>query len=183
MQPFEISVNDLTLGELTSNPRGGKTTNFSQPLKLALKQMTTPFEISSFDGTSDRKSLDMRTTPQLREFCERLDAKLKSIAPPGCKEYKSLLKPQREGYDPLFRTKLTMSNAGKTSVKIFDTTKRRLSEAEIADIQWRDCTMNVMVNIKGCYVQSGQWGPLAHVEAIMIRQEAECPFDDGSCSD
>ena len=52
------------------------------------------------------------------------------------------------------------------------------AESEIAEIVWRDCTMNVLLSIKGCYVQSGQWGPLAHVEAIMLRQEAACPFED-----
>ena len=182
MQPSELKVNDLTLGELTSNQRGGKTANFANPLKLALKKVTTPFKVSSFDGLSDRKSLDLRTTPELRSFCERLDAKLQTLTPSGCKEYKSLLK-QRKDYDALFRTKLTLTNYGKTNVKIFDVNKRRLSESEISDIQWRDCTMNVLVNIKGCYVQSGQWGPLAQVEAIMVKQEAACPFDNDSGSD
>ena len=63
-------------------------------------------------------------------------------------------------------------------MKIFDETRRRLNENEISEIVWRDCTMNVLLSIKGCYVQSGQWGPLAHVEAIMIKQEATCPFND-----
>ena len=114
-----------------------------------------------------------------------MDGQLKSQGSKiGCKAdgYKSLLKPQKEGYDDLFRTKLTLTSGGKTSVKIFDENKRRLSESEIADITWRDCTMNVLVSIKGCYVQSGQWGPLAHVEAIMLKQEAACPFgDDEDC--
>ena len=38
--------------------------------------------------------------------------------------------------------------------------------------------LNVVVSIKGCYLQSGQWGPLAHVEAIIIRREGACSFDD-----
>ena len=124
---------------------------------------------------SDRKSLDLRTTPELRDFSARLDAQLKN----QCKgEYKSLLKPQKEGYDDLFRTKLSITSSGKTPVKIFDEAKRRLTESEVSEIVWRDCTMNVLLSIKGCYVQSGTWGPLAHVEAIMLKQEAACPFED-----
>ena len=181
MQPADATVDNLELGPLMSNARGGKTSNFERPVKLALKGVTTPFEVSSFDGTSDRKSLDLRSSPELREFCARLDQRLKTqggqitCKPEG---YKSLLKPQKKGYEPLFRTKLTLSSSGKTPVKIFDEAKRRLSEQEISEICWRDCTMNVLLSIRGCYVQSGQWGPLAHVEAIMLRQEAACPFDD-----
>ena len=63
-------------------------------------------------------------------------------------------------------------------MKIFDETKRRLTEEEISAIVWRDCVMNVLLSIKGGYVQSGQWGPLAHVEAIMVKRGDECPFDD-----
>ena len=79
-------------------------------MKLALKGVTTPFEVSSFDGLSDRKSLDLRTTPALREFCARLDGQLQSQgAKIGCKAdgYKSLLKPQKEGYD------ITSSNGSR----------------------------------------------------------------------
>jgi hypothetical protein len=125
--------------------------------------------------------LDLRSTWEIRNFCERWDEQLKNQ---GCKiggkpdGYRSLLKPQKEGFEDLFRTKLTLTSGGKTCVKIFDENKRRLSEEEIAGITWRDCTMNVLLSIKGCYVQSGTWGPLAHVEAIMMKQEAECPFDD-----
>ena len=171
----------MELGPLVSNARGGKMTNFSKPLKLTLKNMKTPFEVSSYDGTSDRKSLDLRSTPELREQCAEMDKDIKAQATKiGCKVegYKSLLKEQKEGYDPLFRTKLTLSSSGKTPVKIFDESKRRLTEQEISEIVWRDCTMNVLVSIRGCYVQAAQWGPLAHVEAIMLRQEAHCPFED-----
>ena len=179
MHPSTISVTDLTLGDLISNARGGKTCSFPKPIKLTLQGATTPFEISSFDGVSDRKSLDLRSTPDLCSFCERLDKQLLGQAAKiSCKAegYKSLLKPQKEGYDPLFRTKLTLTNAGKTSVNIFDETKRRLCDSEISEIVWRDCVMNVLLSIRGCYVQSGQWGPLAHVEAIMVKRGDECPF-------
>ena len=76
MQPADATVHHIELGPLMSNARGGKTSNFNQPVKLTLKGVTTPFEVSSFDGTSDRKSLDLRSSPELREFCARLDQRL-----------------------------------------------------------------------------------------------------------
>ena len=58
--------------------------------------MTTPFQVSAYDGTSSRKSLDLRSTPALREFCARLDAKLEPLARRlGNVTYTSLLKPQK----------------------------------------------------------------------------------------
>ncbi len=74
------------------------------------------------------------------------------------------------------RTKLTY-DSDKTPVKSFDETKRRLDAEEIAGIRWRESELKVLLWIKGCYVQAGQWGPLAHLEAIMVRQGSACPFD------
>ena len=63
-------------------------------------------------------------------------------------------------------------------MKVFDETKRRLPESEISEIDWRDVSMNVLLSIKGCYLQSNQWGPLAHIEALMVKRGDACPFED-----
>ena len=163
MQPNDTPVDSLCLGELVSNPRGGKTCNFAKPVKLMLKECSTPFEVSSYDGISDRKTLDLRSTREIRDFCKRLDEQLKKQGSNiACKPdgYRSLLKDQKEGYDELFRTKLTLSSSGKTNVKIFDENKQRLSEEQIAGITWRDCVMTVLVSIKGCYVHLPMSRPL-----------------------
>ena len=42
--------------------------------------MTTPFEVSSYDRVSDRKSLDVRSNDEIVTFAERLDAELRKHA-------------------------------------------------------------------------------------------------------
>ena len=63
MHPSEISLDKLQLGDVSQNGRGGKTASLSvdgKPLRLTLRNCTTPFEVSSYDRVSDRKSLDLR---------------------------------------------------------------------------------------------------------------------------
>ena len=45
MQPADTPVDSLFLGELVSNAKGGKTSSFAKPVKLALRNVTTPFEV------------------------------------------------------------------------------------------------------------------------------------------
>ena len=67
--------------------------------------------MSSFDGNSARKSFELRSTPALRDFCVKLDAKLQPFGKKlGCNAYNSLLKEQKGDYEPLFRTKITIDN-------------------------------------------------------------------------
>ena len=182
MDPAQATCEQVALGQIVSNPKGGKTASFTcngRPLKLLLKNMTTPFEVSSFTGTGDRKSLDLRASPDLAAFCERLDQKMKALGfALGCEQYRSPCKPQRGDYPPLFRCKLTLSDDGSTPVKFYEHgTQRRLTNEEIAALPWKECTMNLLVRISSVYVQSGCFGPLCTPEAIMVRQEAELPLD------
>ena len=108
--PETASCETLALGDLISNARGGKTAAIQPAIRLTLQNASTPFQVSSFDGSSARKSLELRSSPALRDFCVRLDAKLQPMGKKlGCNAYNSLLKEQKE-YDPLFRTKLTIDN-------------------------------------------------------------------------
>ena len=97
----------LLLGDVSQNGRGGETASLSvsgKPLPLTLRNCTTPFEVSSYDRVSDRKSLDLRANNETAAFLTRLDAELKKYAGKvGCAEsgYTSLLKQQKEGYAPL----------------------------------------------------------------------------------
>ena len=71
----EISL-DLHVGDVTQNGRGGKTASLSvngKPLRITLRNWTTPFEVSSYDRVSDRKSLDVRADDEIVTFAERLD--------------------------------------------------------------------------------------------------------------
>ena len=74
--PEQAIVANLALGDPVANPRGGKACSITPAIRLTLQDVTTPFQVSAYDGTSSRKSLDLRSTPQLREFAARLDAKL-----------------------------------------------------------------------------------------------------------
>ena len=132
-----------------------------------------PTPASSFDGTSSRRSFEIRTTPELRDFCVRLDAKLQPMGKTlHCSNYNSLLKPQKADYEPLFRTKVTIDESMKSPTKFFEAgTKRRMTDAEVSAIDWRECSFNVLLRISSIYVNSGTFGPVATPEAIVVKRE------------
>ena len=185
MRPSEISLDKLQLGDVSQNGRGGKSGSLSvngKPLKLTLRSCTTPFEVSSYDRVSDRKSLDLRADDETAAFLTRLDAELKKYAGKvGCAEsgYTSLLKQQKEGFAPLFRNKITITPAGKSPCKFFEAgTKRRLTDEEVAELPWRDLEMNVICKVTSLWVNAGRWGASSTPEAIMVKRRDQCPFDD-----
>ena len=183
--PADVKLESFHVSEVVSNGRGGKSASLSvqnKPIKLILRQCTTPFEVSSFDRTSDRKSLDIRANVEIVTFCERLDKELlKHASKLGCAEggYTSLLKVQKEGYAPLFRQKISISDSGKSGCKFFEAgTKRRLSDEEISQLPWRDLEMNVLCRISSIWINAGRWGPQCTPEAIMVKRCDVCPFAD-----
>ena len=113
MHPSEHKLTNVTLGDLASNPRGGKTAPLltdGKQLRLKLRGVTTPFSCTAFDKQSTRRALDVRTDAALRDLCAKLDAVVLPFAKKlTCSEsgYKSLAKQQKE-YEPLFRMKLTL---------------------------------------------------------------------------
>ena len=185
MNLSEISLDKLQIGAVSQNGRGGKTASLSKDgkvLRLTLRNCTTPFEVSSFDRTSDRKSLDIRANDDIIAFADRLDTELKKYAGKvGCAEsgYTSLLKQQKEGYAPLFRPEITITPAGKSPCKFFEAgTKRRLTDEEVVELPWRDLEMNVICKVTSLWVNAGRWGASSTPEAIMVKRCDECPFGD-----
>ena len=185
MRPSEISLDKLQLGDVSQNGRGGKSASLSvngKPLRLTLRSCTTPFEVSSYDRVSDRKSLDLRADDETAGFLTRLDTELKKYAGKvGCAEsgYTSLLKQQKEGYAPLFRQKITITPTGKSPCKFFEAgSKRRLTDDEVAELPWRDLEMNVICKITSLWVNAGRWGASSTPEAIMVKRCDQCPFGD-----
>ena len=185
MHPSEISLDKLQLGEVSQNGRGGKSASISvngKPLRLTLRSCTTPFEVSSYDRVSDRKSLDLRADSHTIASMDRLDSELKKYAGKvGCAEsgYTSLLKEQKEGCAPLFRNKITITPAGKSPCKFFEAgTKRRLTDEEVAELPWRDLEMNVICKVTSLWVNAGRWGASSTPEAIMVKRCDQCPFGD-----
>ena len=115
-------------------------------------------------------------------MCERLDAALLPLAgqltcqPDG---YKSLAKPQREGYEALFRMKLTLDDSGKTPVKIFDEKRKRMTPEQIAQIEWRDVSMDINASVSSVFVNSGSFGCVATPQSILVRAQDSCEFSGG----
>ena len=70
--PEQAIVANLALGDPVANPRGGKACSITPAIRLTLQDMTTPFMVSAYDGTSSRKSLNLRSTPALRSMCRGL---------------------------------------------------------------------------------------------------------------
>ena len=78
--PAKATCEHVTLGELQSNARGGKAAALQPAIRLALQGVTTPFQVSSFDGNSTRKPFKLRSTPEPRAFAERLEQCVSSHA-------------------------------------------------------------------------------------------------------
>ena len=182
----EHATCDITLGDLIANAKGGKAAAITPAIRLTLQNATTPFQVSSFDGNSARKSFELRTTPALRDFCVRLDAKLQPFGKKlGCNTYNSLLKEQKADYEPLLRSKLTIdSETGKSPTIFFEAgTKRRLTDAEVRDLDFRECKFNVLLRISSVYVNAGTYGPVATPEAIVVKREDLFPEALDDCCD
>ena len=89
MRPSEISLEVATRRCLPERPRweDRQPQREWEALKLTLRSCTTPFEGSSYDRVSDRKSLDLRADDETAAFPTRLDTELKKYAGKvGCAE-------------------------------------------------------------------------------------------------
>ena len=184
-RPSELQLTNVTIGDLQSNPRGGKTAPIlsdGKQIRLKLRGCTTPFACSAYDQKSTRRALDVRTDKELRAFCERLDAALLPHAGKlSCQAggYKSLAKAQKEGYDSLFRQKLTLDDEGHTPVKFYTADKKRMTPEQIAQIEWREISMDINLSISSIFVNSGNWGCIAAPQSILIRSNDTCEFSGG----
>ena len=184
-RPSELQLTNVTVGDLTSNPRGGKAAPIlcdGKQIRLKLRGCTTPFACSAYDQKSTRRALDIRTDKELRDFCERLDAAILPFAGKlTCQAggYKSLAKAQKEGYDSLFRQKLTLDDEGHTPVKFYTADKKRMTPEQIAAIDWRDIEMDISLGITSIFVNTGNWGCVASPQSILIRSHDACEFSGG----
>ena len=62
-------------------------------------------------------------------------------------------------------------------------TKRRLSDAEVRDLDFRECKFNVLLRISSVYVNAGTYGPVATPEAIVVKREDLFPEALDDCCD
>ena len=184
-RPSELQLTNVTVGDLQSNPRGGKTAPIlcdGKQIRLKLRGCTTPFACSAYDQKSNRRALDIRTDKELRAFCDRLDAAILHHAGKlSCQAggYKSLQKAQRDGYDALFRQKITLDDEGNTNVKFFTADRKRMTKEQVAAIEWRDVEMDINLTISSVFVNAGNWGCVASPQSILVRSHDSCEFSGG----
>ena len=121
----------------------------------------------------------MRTTPEIQEFCKRLDQRVITFAKQlGCKEdnYKSLLKESKGDYEPTLRTKMTITPSDQSSTKFFEyPSKRRMSDEEIIELDFRECQFNMLLRISSIWINAGSFGCSASPEAVMVKRMDEFP--------
>ena len=84
MEPrkYDIAKSTIELGQLVANARGGKNASVTlngKPLKIHLKNCTTPFDCAGFGG-GDRRSLDIRADDKIETFVRGLDEKVQGRA-------------------------------------------------------------------------------------------------------
>ncbi len=184
MRPADHPLQSVTCGDLQSNAPGGKTAQIlsdGKQIRLKLRGVSTPFQCSSFDKTSTRRALDVRTDAALVDFCRRLDNVVLPFAKQlTCTEggYKSLAKGQKE-YEPLFRLKLTLDDDGKTPVKCFTPDKKRMTPAQISQIDWKDVSLDINLTISSVFVNAGNWGCVATPQSLLVRPQDSCEFSGG----
>ena len=89
-----------------------------------------------------------------------------------------MAKAKREGYDALFRQKITLDDEGVTPVKFFDEHRKRLTPAQIAMLEWKDIKMDINLTISSVFVNAGNWGCVATPQSILVRSNENCEFSD-----
>ena len=90
--------------------------------------------------------------------------------------YRSLLKESKGYYEPTLRTKLTITQSGKSSTRFFEyPNKRRMSDEEIKELDFRECQFNMLLRVSSIWINAGNFGCSASPEAIMVKKLDEFP--------
>ena len=72
---------------------------------------------------------------------------------------------------------MTIDSSGRSSgTKFFEHgTKRRLSDEEVRDLEWKDCSFNVLLRISSVWINGNNYGAIASPEALLVRRQDEFP--------
>ena len=63
-------------------------------------------------------------------------------------------------------------------MKFYDESKKRMTPAQIAAIEWRDVSMDINLVISSVFVNAGNWGCVATPNSILVRNNESCEFSD-----
>ena len=178
------------IGEIQTSSKGVRSASLTadnQPIHIQLTQqeapLTTPFGAGSFNNEeTNRKTLELRCTPELQTFIERIDAwaliyladNTERLFKGKVPEYRDCL--QKKGdYTPTVRCKLNVS--GQKACR-FWTEKYEKMEMPV---DLRECGLVPRVQVKSMYVMGKEVGLVLEVSDILCIQPTEiCPFADAT---
>ena len=50
-----------------------------------------------------------------------------------------------------------------------------MSDAEVRDLDWKDCSFNILLRISSVYINAGTYGLVATPEAMVVKRLDEFP--------
>ena len=158
LEQYLANTNALSVADINGKTRTANIFADGKTLRVILSQkatLTTPWQVSSFDGASDRCSLDLIVTEEnkLGEFADKVDAQILQFVKQNTSRYSKQseadlvrsCRPLRrqaakEGYSDTLRCKLTLSDK-KCSAKAWDGNKTPLCPAELKELDWAGCKL------------------------------------------
>ena len=198
---FLASPQTLHLGEVNATGKS-RIANLSgkggKPIRVLLAKgctLRTPFQCKSFDGTSDRCSLDLCMTDELSKFADFIDTAVLALVkespaayfkkPPAdvASIYQSVRRTaSKPEYSDTLRTKITLG--AKPSCKIWGPDKNLLTCEDVGELDWPSSRLAVGVQISGVWFLAASSGAMINVCQLMVQPgDVSCPFgtsDDDS---
>ena len=184
MAAFNLA--NLAIGEVAVSGKGAKSAPLSYngaPVTWQPGASPVVYEPTSFSGEEvTRVNLVMRASAQVEEQLSTLDEfivrlahshSMKLFGKPLSQEevsqkYNPLLKRSDKGYAPTFKAKV---NLGK--LRCWDMDKQRRD----APAAWTQCSVTPMVQVKGLWFLSKEWGVLCQIEDLLVDEASqECPL-------
>ena len=191
---FLANPQTLQLGEVNSTGKS-RIANLSgkggKPIRILLAKectLRTPFSVKSFDGTSDRCSLDLCMTDDLSKFADYIDTVVLALVKENPEAYfkkppadvasiyqsarRTASKPE---YSGTLRTKITLGV--RPSCKIWGQQKNLLTCEDVSELDWPSSRLAVGIQISGVWFQSASWGAMLNVNQLMVQVgDVSCPF-------
>jgi hypothetical protein len=194
MHSNQIDLKNFQLQDTQTSSRGAKTAQLlnQDGSKIALtigseiSPSSTPFGAHSFnDEASVRKTLDFRINEEEAEFFKKFDSWAvtylsknseglfkKAMTPEQVQEHYKSPVSQKEGYQPLLRTKINTS--GSNAVRCWHSQRERIELPE----DLRGCQLLGQVHLSHLWIMGRDFGWVISVQDLMVLEMSlECPFD------
>ena len=189
------AVENFTLADTQTSSRGAKTCTLLSAkgdkiiftLGSLSRPTSTPFGASAFnDEQTSRKTLDLRINEEEFNFFKQLDdwsidyltknsERLfkKSLTRDQVKEHYRSPVTQKDGYQPLVRTKI--NTLGQAAARCWSGQRENIQLPE----DLRDCNFIAQVHLSHLWVMGRDFGWVISCQDLMILEEVrhECPFD------